>query len=91
MSTEIVIPPRKGITTVPALIADAGDQAARHFLIDEERLIGRLDGGDAGAAKLSATRSGISKWMVIMILVPKAALRTLRRDPPDLYTLHHSM
>ncbi len=32
MSTEIVIHPRKGITTVPALIADAGDQAARRFL-----------------------------------------------------------
>jgi integrase/recombinase XerD len=32
MSTEIVIHPRKGTTTVPALIADAGDQAARRFL-----------------------------------------------------------
>ena len=61
MSTEIVIHPRKGITTVPALIADAGDQTARRFLIDEERLIGRLGGGDAGAAKLFRDASGISK------------------------------
>lgn len=32
MSTEIVIHPRKGLTTVPALIADEGEQAARRFL-----------------------------------------------------------
>jgi site-specific recombinase XerD len=31
VSTEIVINPRKGITTVPALIVDAGDTAAKRF------------------------------------------------------------
>lgn len=32
MSSEIVIHPRKGITTVPALIADQGEHAARRFI-----------------------------------------------------------
>ena len=32
MSTEIVIHPRKGITTVPAIVGDAGELAARRFL-----------------------------------------------------------
>jgi len=60
VSTGSVIHPRKGITTVPALITDAGDQVARRFLgdllltmqIDEEQLLGRLGGDDAGGAKL---------------------------------------